>query len=70
VGTDSRVEAGDERRGAMMSIEQRVEYLLRAALRAERDGDHRVARSLRRMADDILPLNRARSMAVASGSFG
>jgi hypothetical protein len=37
-----------------------MEYLLRAALRAERDGDHHVARSLRRMADDIRPIERAR----------
>jgi len=38
-----------------MSVEQRMEYLLRAALRAERDGDHHIARSLRRMAEDIRP---------------
>jgi hypothetical protein len=39
-----------------MTVEQRVRYLLKAALRAERNGEHRVARSLRRMADDILPV--------------
>ncbi len=43
-----------------MRLEQRMEYLLRAALRAERDGDHHVARSLRRMVDDIRPIESAR----------
>ena len=44
-----------------MRLEQRMEYLLRAALRAEREGDHHVARSLRRMAEDIRPLESART---------
>ncbi len=47
-----------------MSQEQRRKYLLRAALRAERDGDYRIARSLRRMADDILPIDRSRTLAL------
>ena len=47
-----------------MSVEQRMDYLLRAALRAERDGEYRVARILRRMADDILPIDPARTQAV------
>lgn len=50
-----------------MTLEQRLEYLLRAALRAERDGDHNVARSLRRMADDIRPIDRSRTLAVSNG---
>lgn len=45
-----------------MSFEQRRQYLLRAALRAERDGEYRVARTLRRMADDILPIDRSRTL--------
>lgn len=40
-----------------MSLEQRLNYLLRAALRAERNGDHHLARSLRRMAEDIRPID-------------
>lgn len=42
-----------------MSPEQRVEYLLRAAQRAERNGEPDVARALRRMAEDIRPIDRA-----------
>ena len=48
-----------------MSLEQRLEYLLRAALRAERNGEYRVARSLRRMADDIRPIDRSLTLAVS-----
>jgi hypothetical protein len=55
---------GTEGRRGIMSQEKRRQYLLRAALRAERDGDYRVARSLRRMADDILPIDRARTLAL------
>lgn len=47
-----------------MSLEQRLEYLLRAALRAERAGDHRLAASLRRMAADIQPIDRALTLAL------
>lgn len=47
-----------------MSVEQRLNYLLKAALRAERDGEYRVARALRRMADDILPIDRARTLSL------
>ncbi len=46
-----------------MSLEQRLEYLLRAALRAERNGDARLARSLRRMAEDIRPIDHASTLA-------
>lgn len=49
-----------------MRLEQRIEYLLRAALRAERDGDHEVARSLRRMAEDMRPIERTRTGAVST----
>lgn len=48
-----------------MSLEQRLEYLLRAAVRAERNGEYRVARSLRRMADDIRPIDRSLTLAVS-----
>ncbi len=50
-----------------MSLEQRLEYLLRAALRAERNGDHDVARSLRRMARDIQPIDRTLTLAIHDG---
>lgn len=38
-----------------MSIEQRIQYLLRAAARAEAEGHLRVADALRRMAEDSRP---------------
>lgn len=47
-----------------MSLEQRLEYLLRAATRAEMNGDFDVARSLRRMAEDFRPIDRALTLAV------
>jgi hypothetical protein len=47
-----------------MSLEQRLNYLLKAALRAERNGDHRLARSLRRMAEDTGPIDRDRTLAL------
>lgn len=53
-----------------MRLEQRLEYLLRAALRAERDGDYHVARVLRRMADDIGPIDRTRMPTVANAASG
>jgi hypothetical protein len=36
-------------------MEQRIRYLLRAASRAEGEGDRKVADALRRMAEDALP---------------
>ncbi|MFP4623023.1 MAG: hypothetical protein ACOC3J_06715 [Gemmatimonadota bacterium] len=47
-----------------MSVEKRLEYLLKAALRAERNGEYRVARALRRMADDVLPIDRSRTLSL------
>lgn len=38
-----------------MTIEQRIQYLLRAAARAEAEGHARVALTLRRMAEDSRP---------------
>jgi hypothetical protein len=51
-----------------MSLEQRLNYLLKAALRAEHNGDHRLARSLRRMAEDIRPIDRSLTLALAETS--
>jgi hypothetical protein len=47
-----------------MSLEQRQQYLIRAAIRAERNGDHHVARALRRMAEDTLPIDRSLTLAL------
>lgn len=38
-----------------MTMEDRIRWLLRAALRAEGEGDVRVAETLRRMAREALP---------------
>lgn len=53
-----------------MSLEQRLEYLLRAAVRAEQNGEYRVARSLRRMAADIRPIDRSLTLTVADQAAG
>lgn len=53
-----------------MSTEQRLEYLLRAAIRAERNGEYRIARSLRRMAADIRPIDRSLTLAVNDAAAG
>ena len=64
-GREMRTGGGKE--GAM-SLEQHLEYLLRAALRAERSGDLRVARALRRMAKDTLPIDRSLTVSAAEAS--
>jgi hypothetical protein len=48
-----------------MSLEQRIEYLLKAAGRAERNGEYRVARALRRMAADVQPIDRSLTLVVS-----
>lgn len=47
-----------------MSMEERIEYLLAAATRAERNGEYRIARTLRRMAADARPIDRSLTLAV------
>jgi hypothetical protein len=44
-----------------MSAESRIEHLLRAAARAEREGNARLAAILMRMAEELRPLDRALS---------
>lgn len=39
-----------------MTWEERIRYLLRAALRAEGEGDREVAATLRRMAREAVPV--------------
>lgn len=50
-----------------MRMEQRLDFLLRAAQRAERNGDHEVARALRRMAEDVRPIDRALTPSAGAG---
>ena len=40
-----------------MSVDDRIRYLLRAATRAEGEGDLRVARNFRRMAEEMRPVD-------------
>jgi hypothetical protein len=40
-----------------MSMDERISFLLRAAIRAEGEGESRVARNLRRMAEEVRPLD-------------
>ncbi|MDX1493398.1 MAG: hypothetical protein R3253_05015 [Longimicrobiales bacterium] len=37
----------------MMSVEERIRFLLRTAIRVEEEGDPRVAHLFRRMAEDL-----------------
>lgn len=39
-----------------MGMEERVRFLLRAARRAENEGDERIAHAFRRMAEESRPL--------------
>ncbi len=43
----------------VMSVDERIRFLLRTALRAEGEGDPRVAELFRRMADELRPVGRA-----------
>jgi len=40
-----------------MSMDERIRFLLRAATRAEGEGDQRIARIFRRVAEDARPLD-------------
>lgn len=42
-----------------MNVDERIRYLLRAATRAEGEGDLRIARLFRRMAEDVRPVDGA-----------
>jgi hypothetical protein len=42
-----------------MSADSRIEYLLRAAARAEREGNVRLAAILKRMAEELQPVDGA-----------
>lgn len=44
-----------------MSVEDRIRYMLRAATRAEDEGDSRLARLYRRMAEEARPADVCRA---------
>ena len=47
-----------------MNVDERIRFLLRTALRAEGEGDLRVAELFRRMAEELRPLGRALTSAA------
>ena len=47
----------------MMNVEERIRFLLRAAVRAEGKGDFRIAQLFRRMAEGVRPMEHALSAA-------
>lgn len=53
-----------------MSWKQRIRYLLRAALRAEDEGDRKVAEALRRMAREAVPVDEHRLSVVMDRPVG
>ena len=50
-----------------MTMEDRIRLLLRAATRAEGEGDVRVADTLRRMAEEALPVGASGSLVARAG---
>ncbi|MGD8362621.1 MAG: hypothetical protein PVJ04_14430 [Gemmatimonadota bacterium] len=51
-----------------MSIEYRVDHLLRAAARAEREGNARLAAILRKMAQELAPPELGLALSETPGS--
>ena len=54
----------------MMSVNERIRYLLRVAARAEGMGDARIARIFRRMAEEARPLDGVRFVPVLHPELG
>jgi len=52
-----------------MNNDERIGFLLRAAARAERDGNHRIAGVFRRMAEDARPFRGSDGGLDASGAL-
>jgi hypothetical protein len=53
-----------------MTMDDRVRFLLRAATRAEDEGNERVARNFRRMAEDARPVDGDGARPVGPSSAG
>lgn len=54
----------------MMTVDERIGFLLRIAIRAEGEGDLRVARSFRRMAEEARPLDGAPCLHGPNPAYG
>lgn len=53
-----------------MTWRERIRYLRRAALRAEGEGDRRVAEALRRMAREAMPVEASRRTRIVRRPAG
>ena len=53
-----------------MNVEERVRYLLRAATRAEGEGNLQIAHNFRRMAEEVRPLDCNGIVAALDCAFG
>jgi hypothetical protein len=54
----------------MMTMDERIRFLLRAATRAEVEGNERVARNFRRMAEDARPVDDEGALAAGAPEIG
>jgi hypothetical protein len=53
-----------------MTMDERIRFLLRAATRAEDEGNERVARNFRRMAEEARPADRDDGVPAGSAGLG
>lgn len=53
-----------------MTVDERIRFLLRAATRAEDEGNERVARNFRRMAEDARPVDRDDALSAGPSGVG
>jgi len=53
-----------------MTVDERIRFLLRAATRAEDEGNERVARNFRRMAEDARPVDGDGALPVGPSGIG
>lgn len=54
----------------MMTVDERIRYLLRIAIRAEGEGDLRIARTFRQMAEDARPLDAVLELTGRMPAYG
>lgn len=53
-----------------MTMDERIRFLLRAATRAEGEGDRRIAQIFRRMAEEARPLDPSEVVPELQGHLG
>lgn len=67
ISEGSQINLESAERGLQMSTESRVAYLLKAAARAEREGNARLADILRKMAQELSPADLGLNLPDPSG---